>query len=523
MPRIAMATSPAETEDEASMNRVDDLIQRGRSQGHLSLSELRTAFDNAGLTPAEGRSILRELSEAGVQLANELADIAKPTRLGRRVRSAAAAPAPRAKDTNDRNTDEGDLADVDVVNLEAEAAALADTDRFAEADLDDQTPAMGDSVHTYLKSIGRTSLLTAEQEVDLAKRIEAGLFAEHKLDTATGLDEPIRRDLELVAEDGRRAKAHMLEANLRLVVSVAKKYSDRGLSLLDVVQEGNLGLIRAVEKFDYTKGYKFSTYAMWWIRQAIQRGFADSARTIRLPVHVLEMLSKLSRVERDMHQRLGREPTPEELAVELDRTPDQIEELLRTSRQPISLDSTIGEDGETSIGDLIEDVDAPEASELVDRQLMAEQLRSALDALTPREATIMAMRFGLYDGNPHTLDEIGRALGLTRERIRQLEKQSLSKLRHPSRAQPLLDFAELTESHQMPGPTSRRARHIAVSLLSPDLPRVHTLTTGPSPPGIHFRPRRTQIPASMPPPNATPMNSQAGAVTTGTSTRILVT
>ena len=270
---------------------------------------------------------------------------------------------------------------------------------------------MGDSVHTYLKSIGRTSLLTAEQEVDLAKRIEAGLFAEHKLDTEPDLSPERRHDLELVAEDGRRAKAHMLEANLRLVVSVAKKYSDRGLSLLDVVQEGNLGLIRAVEKFDYTKGYKFSTYAMWWIRQAIQRGFADSARTIRLPVHVLEMLSKLSRVERDMHQRLGREPTPEELAVELDRTPDQIEELLRTSRQPISLDSTIGEDGETSIGDLIEDVDAPEASELVDRQLMAEQLRSALDALTPREATIMAMRFGLYDGNPHTLDEIGRALG----------------------------------------------------------------------------------------------------------------
>jgi RNA polymerase primary sigma factor len=311
----------------------------------------------------------------------------------------------------------------------------------AEVDLDDQTSAMGDSVHTYLKSIGRTSLLTAEQEVNLAKRIEAGLFAEHKLATERDLDAAFRRDLQEVAEDGRRAKAHMLEANLRLVVSVAKKYSDRGLSLLDVVQEGNLGLIRAVEKFDYTKGYKFSTYAMWWIRQAIQRGFADSARTIRLPVHVLEMLSKLSRVERDMHQRLGREPTPEELAVELDRTPDQIEELLRTSRQPISLDSTIGEDGETSIGDLIEDTDAPEASELVDRQLMADQLRHALDGLTQREATIMAMRFGLYDGNPHTLDEIGRALGLTRERIRQLEKQSLSKLRHPSRAQPLLDYA----------------------------------------------------------------------------------
>ena len=452
MPRIAMATSTAErindSDDEASTTRVDDLIQRGRSQGHLSLAELRTAFDQAGLTPAEGRSILRELSEAGVRLANELAENQGVPK-SRPARSAPAT-ARAAKEANVADPRSGDadvdLVDVDVANLEAEAAALTDTDRLAEVDLDDQTPAMGDSVHTYLKSIGRTSLLTAEQEVDLAKRIKAGLFAEHKLETlgldsGVGLDENFRRDLEMVAEDGRRAKAHMLEANLRLVVSVAKKYSDRGLSLLDVVQEGNLGLIRAVEKFDYTKGYKFSTYAMWWIRQAIQRGFADSARTIRLPVHVLEMLSKLSRVERDMHQKLGREPTPEELAVELDRTPDQIEELLRTSRQPISLDSTIGEDGETSIGDLIEDVDAPEASELVDRQLMAEQLRSALDALTPREATIMAMRFGLYDGNPHTLDEIGRALGLTRERIRQLEKQSLSKLRHPSRAQPLLDFA----------------------------------------------------------------------------------
>ncbi|HEY7277023.1 MAG TPA: RNA polymerase sigma factor [Trebonia sp.] len=461
MPRIATAAS---AEEEASSSRVDDLIQRGRSQGHLSLSDLRTAFEQAGLTPAEARSILRELSEAGVRLADEETELKAPRgkaktaasrAAGGAKASAAKATAPAATEAAAKKTrakkadqpataagkaqadgDDPEFDGDDMASLEADVAAFADG-----VDLDDQTPAMGDSVHTYLKSIGRTSLLTAEQEVDLAKRIEAGLFAEHKLDTDPDLDPQMRRDLELVAEDGRRAKAHMLEANLRLVVSVAKKYSDRGLSLLDVVQEGNLGLIRAVEKFDYTKGYKFSTYAMWWIRQAIQRGFADSARTIRLPVHVLEMLSKLSRVERDMHQRLGREPTPEELAVELDRTPDQIEELLRTSRQPISLDSTIGEDGETSIGDLIEDVDAPEASELVDRQLMAEQLRSALDALTPREATIMAMRFGLYDGNPHTLDEIGRALGLTRERIRQLEKQSLSKLRHPSRAQPLLDFA----------------------------------------------------------------------------------
>jgi RNA polymerase primary sigma factor len=440
--------------------RVDDLIQRGRSQGHLSLSELRTAFEQAGIAPAEGRSILRELADAGVRLANERQEAPKSKRTtpkpgtvkaGTAKASTAEAGTVKSQRAKTAEASGGNevapTAQVDAVEdvaieAEAEAAALAEaSDRLSEADLDDQTPAMGDSVHTYLKSIGRTSLLTAEQEVDLAKRIEAGLFAEHKLDTEPDLSEDLRRDLGAVAEDGRRAKAHMLEANLRLVVSVAKKYTDRGLSLLDVVQEGNLGLIRAVEKFDYAKGYKFSTYAMWWIRQAIQRGFADSARTIRLPVHVLEMLSKLSRVERDMHQRLGREPTPEELAVELDRTPDQIEELLRTSRQPISLDSTIGEDGETSIGDLIEDVDAPEASEMVDRQLMAEQLRSALDALTPREATIMSMRFGLYDGNPHTLDEIGRALGLTRERIRQLEKQSLSKLRHPSRAQPLLDFA----------------------------------------------------------------------------------
>ena len=458
MPRTAIATPVRD--GEVSTMRVDDLIQRGRSQGHLSLSELRTAFEQAGIAPAEGRSILRELADAGVRLANERQEAPKSKRTtpkpgtvkaGTAKASTAEAGTVKSQRAKTAEASGGNevapTAQVDAVEdvaieAEAEAAALAEaSDRLSEADLDDQTPAMGDSVHTYLKSIGRTSLLTAEQEVDLAKRIEAGLYAEHKLDTEPDLSEDFRRDLEAVAEDGRRAKAHMLEANLRLVVSVAKKYTDRGLSLLDVVQEGNLGLIRAVEKFDYAKGYKFSTYAMWWIRQAIQRGFADSARTIRLPVHVLEMLSKLSRVERDMHQRLGREPTPEELAVELDRTPDQIEELLRTSRQPISLDSTIGEDGETSIGDLIEDVDAPEASEMVDRQLMAEQLRSALDALTPREATIMSMRFGLYDGNPHTLDEIGRALGLTRERIRQLEKQSLSKLRHPSRAQPLLDFA----------------------------------------------------------------------------------
>ncbi|GAA0974446.1 RNA polymerase sigma factor [Acrocarpospora macrocephala] len=406
MPRTAVAASRAR---ETTPTTLDQLLERGRAQGHLSLSELRQAFTEAGVGAAEGRALVRELTEAGVSLADT----------PQTAESTAAAEE-----------------DFDPQEAEAEAQSI---------DIDDNTSVMGDSVHTYLKSIGRRTLLTAAQEVELARRIEAGLYAEYKLEEAEESGERMppgfREDLEWVIEDGRRAKDHMLEANLRLVVSVAKKYTDRGMALLDVVQEGNLGLIRAVEKFDYTKGFKFSTYAMWWIRQAIQRGFADSARTIRLPVHVLEMLSKLSRVERDMHQRLGREPTPEELAVELDKTPDQIEDLLRTSRQPISLDSTIGEDGETRIGDLIEDVDSLEASEVVDRQLLAEQLRGVLSNLSPREARIMALRFGLADGKPHTLDEIGKHLGLTRERIRQLEKESLSKLRHPSNTIPLLDWA----------------------------------------------------------------------------------
>ncbi|GAA0394414.1 hypothetical protein GCM10009530_52340 [Microbispora corallina] len=475
MPRTAVATSPGR---EVTPTTLDQLLERGRAQGHLSLAELREAFAEAGVSPVEGRSILRELTEAGVNLAAEnephaagtaagRAQVRTPARKTRRTATATAgtqAPedaetpaAAGAADSTRRTTTKttrrsraaatapAEPQHEDDMAAEAAEAVEAEVEESETLDLDDNSSVMGDSVHTYLKSIGRRTLLTAAQEVELAKRIEAGLYAEYKLETALESGERlapgVRDDLEWVIEDGKRAKDHMLEANLRLVVSVAKKYTDRGMALLDVVQEGNLGLIRAVEKFDYTKGYKFSTYAMWWIRQAIQRGFADSARTIRLPVHVLEMLSKLSRVERDMHQRLGREPTPEELAVELDKTPDQIEELLRTSRQPISLDSTIGEDGETRIGDLIEDVDSPEASEVVDRQLLAEQLKGVLGNLSPREAKIMSLRFGLADGKPHTLDEIGKHLGLTRERIRQLEKESLSKLRHPSNTRPLLDWA----------------------------------------------------------------------------------
>ncbi|GAA4197886.1 RNA polymerase sigma factor [Streptosporangium oxazolinicum] len=463
MPPTAVATSSE------APTTLDQLLDRGRVQGHLSLAELRHAFAETGISPAEGRSILRELTEAGVSLAaeNEPALSTSAAQSARKTpaRKAKAAPARKtaaktepapgapsaakttktAKVTKATGTTKVTAKDAKdaAAELDDEWNPPEETEVEAEPtlDLDDQSSVMGDSVHTYLKSIGRRTLLTAAQEVELAKRIEAGLYAESKLEADPGLSAVARDDLEWIAEDGRRAKDHMLEANLRLVVSVAKKYTDRGMALLDVVQEGNLGLIRAVEKFDYTKGYKFSTYAMWWIRQAIQRGFADSARTIRLPVHVLEMLSKLSRVERDMHQRLGREPTPEELGVELDKTPDQIEELLRTSRQPISLNATIGEDGETTIGDLIEDVDSPEASEVVDRQLLGEQLRGVLGNLSPREAKIMALRFGLVDGKPHTLDEIGKHLGLTRERIRQLEKESLSKLRHPSNTRPLLDWA----------------------------------------------------------------------------------
>jgi RNA polymerase primary sigma factor len=313
-----------------------------------------------------------------------------------------------------------------------------------EPDLDSDEPGVSaDPVRNYLNEIGRTALLDAAQEVDLSKRIEAGVFADYKLSQtpASKISPKLRRELEAIRADGARAKAHMLEANLRLVVSVAKRYSNRGMSFLDVVQEGNLGLIRAVEKFDYTKGYKFSTYAMWWIRQAITRALADQARTIRLPVHVVEQLNKLGRLQRDMHQRFGREPTAEELATELDRTPEQIEEMLRNARQPVSLDNPVGDDEDTRLGDLIEDAEAPAASDALEYQTMIETVHRALAGLEPREARVLALRFGLAEGRPHTLDEIGRDVGLTRERIRQIEKEALAKLRQPDRPDSLLDWA----------------------------------------------------------------------------------
>ena len=305
-----------------------------------------------------------------------------------------------------------------------------------------QAGATADPVKDYLKQIGKVPLLNAEQEVELAKRIEAGLFAEEKLANDTDLDTETRIKLEWIAEDGRRAKNHLLEANLRLVVSLAKRYTGRGMLFLDLIQEGNLGLIRAVEKFDYTKGYKFSTYATWWIRQAITRAMADQARTIRIPVHMVEVINKLARVQRQMLQDLGREPTPEELAAELDMTPDKVVEVQKYGREPISLSTPLGEDGDSEFGDLIEDSEAIVPADAVSFTLLQEQLESVLDTLSEREAGVVRMRFGLSDGQPKTLDEIGKVYGVTRERIRQIESKTMSKLRHPSRSQVLRDYLD---------------------------------------------------------------------------------
>ncbi|GAA3600914.1 RNA polymerase sigma factor [Agrococcus terreus] len=305
------------------------------------------------------------------------------------------------------------------------------------------TGATADPVKDYLKQIGKVALLNAEQEVDLAMRIEAGLFAEERLSLeGDDLDWQLKRDLTRIARDGQRAKSHLLGANLRLVVSLAKRYTGRGMQFLDLIQEGNLGLIRAVEKFDYTKGFKFSTYATWWIRQAITRAMADQARTIRIPVHMVEVINKLARVQRQMLQDLGREPTPEELARELDMTPEKVIEVQKYGREPISLHTPLGEDGDSEFGDLIEDTEAVVPADAVGFTMLQRQLESLLDSLSEREAGVIRMRFGLGDGMPKTLDQIGDTFGVTRERIRQIESKTMAKLRHPSRSQQLRDYLE---------------------------------------------------------------------------------
>ncbi len=336
---------------------------------------------------------------------------------------------------------------------------------YSDAD-DDDAPAQqvisagatADPVKDYLKQIGKVALLNAEQEVDLALRIEAGLFAEHKVAEDTGMPEKLKREHKWVIHDGKRAKNHLLEANLRLVVSLAKRYTGRGMLFLDLIQEGNLGLIRAVEKFDYTKGFKFSTYATWWIRQAITRAMADQARTIRIPVHMVEVINKLARVQRQMLQDLGREPSPEELALELDMTPEKVVEVQKYGREPISLHTPLGEDGDSEFGDLIEDSEAVVPADAVSFTLLQEQLHSVLDTLSEREAGVVAMRFGLTDGQPKTLDEIGKVYGVTRERIRQIESKTMSKLRHPSRSQVLRDYLDCARPAHRPNGAAGQVR-----------------------------------------------------------------
>jgi RNA polymerase primary sigma factor len=355
---------------------------------------------------------------------------------------AAGASGKAAKDGDDdiAEPSEKDKASGDFVWDEEESEALRQARKDAEL------TASADSVRAYLKQIGKVALLNAEEEVELAKRIEAGLYCTQKMTEFAEAGEKLttaqRRDYIWICRDGDRAKNHLLEANLRLVVSLAKRYTGRGMAFLDLIQEGNLGLIRAVEKFDYTKGYKFSTYATWWIRQAITRAMADQARTIRIPVHMVEVINKLGRIQRELLQDLGREPTPEELAKEMDITPEKVLEIQQYAREPISLDQTIGDEGDSQLGDFIEDSEAVVAVDAVSFTLLQDQLQSVLETLSEREAGVVRLRFGLTDGQPRTLDEIGQVYGVTRERIRQIESKTMSKLRHPSRSQVLRDYLD---------------------------------------------------------------------------------
>ncbi|OSC27325.1 RNA polymerase sigma factor [Mycobacterium vulneris] len=387
---------------------LDDLEDDVASDGEES--------DEADSDDAEGDEVVaaKPAAKAGEAAAEDDEEIAEPT--------------------------EKDKASGDFVWDEDESEALRQARKDAEL------TASADSVRAYLKQIGKVALLNAEEEVELAKRIEAGLYATQLMTELTERGDKLpaaqRRDMVWICRDGDRAKNHLLEANLRLVVSLAKRYTGRGMAFLDLIQEGNLGLIRAVEKFDYTKGYKFSTYATWWIRQAITRAMADQARTIRIPVHMVEVINKLGRIQRELLQDLGREPTPEELAKEMDITPEKVLEIQQYAREPISLDQTIGDEGDSQLGDFIEDSEAVVAVDAVSFTLLQDQLQSVLETLSEREAGVVRLRFGLTDGQPRTLDEIGQVYGVTRERIRQIESKTMSKLRHPSRSQVLRDYLD---------------------------------------------------------------------------------
>ncbi len=418
------ALDPAEAADELDadpdleVEPGEDLEIEAEDLSLDDLEDVATDVEDTDLEPADAEEAEdaepAATKPAGEPAADEDEDIAEPT--------------------------EKDKASGDFVWDEDESEALRQARKDAEL------TASADSVRAYLKQIGKVALLNAEEEVELAKRIEAGLYATQLMTELTDRGEKLpaaqRRDMMWICRDGDRAKNHLLEANLRLVVSLAKRYTGRGMAFLDLIQEGNLGLIRAVEKFDYTKGYKFSTYATWWIRQAITRAMADQARTIRIPVHMVEVINKLGRIQRELLQDLGREPTPEELAKEMDITPEKVLEIQQYAREPISLDQTIGDEGDSQLGDFIEDSEAVVAVDAVSFTLLQDQLQSVLETLSEREAGVVRLRFGLTDGQPRTLDEIGQVYGVTRERIRQIESKTMSKLRHPSRSQVLRDYLD---------------------------------------------------------------------------------
>ena len=380
------------------IDEVKDLIARGKEAGFLTTDEIAGALASTSLAPEQMEAVLGAVNDEGI----EVLDTSK----------------------------------------DAEEDFQSDALARKEDELAARSAGTGDPVKMYLKSIGRVPLLTAIEEVDLSKKVEAGLFAAEKLATEKRVSASLRRDLEQIIREGAAAKDKLVEANLRLVVSIAKRYVGRGMLFLDVIQEGNLGLIRAVEKFDYTKGYKFSTYATWWIRQAITRAIADQARTIRIPVHMVETINKVVRVQRQLLQDLGREPTMEEIGKEVDLPPEKVEEVLKIAQDPVSLETPIGEEGDSHLGDFIEDSDAVVPVDAASFIMMQEQLESVLHSLTDREKKVVQLRFGLTDGHPRTLEEVGREFGVTRERIRQIESKTLSKLRHPSRSQKLRDYLE---------------------------------------------------------------------------------
>jgi RNA polymerase primary sigma factor len=426
--KAADASGPATAAGDLDTVGADGIVDDIDTEPDLEAEPVEDLdIDAADLSLDDLEEVAADIEPADI----EPAEAAKP---------AATAETPAEDDEEIAEPSEKDKASGDFVWDEDESEALRQARKDAEL------TASADSVRAYLKQIGKVALLNAEEEVELAKRIEAGLYATQLMTELTERGDKLpaaqRRDMVWICRDGDRAKNHLLEANLRLVVSLAKRYTGRGMAFLDLIQEGNLGLIRAVEKFDYTKGYKFSTYATWWIRQAITRAMADQARTIRIPVHMVEVINKLGRIQRELLQDLGREPTPEELAKEMDITPEKVLEIQQYAREPISLDQTIGDEGDSQLGDFIEDSEAVVAVDAVSFTLLQDQLQSVLETLSEREAGVVRLRFGLTDGQPRTLDEIGQVYGVTRERIRQIESKTMSKLRHPSRSQVLRDYLD---------------------------------------------------------------------------------